>query len=135
MSVSITQLGLLLFVAAIAAMVTRRLGLPYTVGLVVAGVGIALSPIQLGAQLSKDLIFSVLLPPLVFEAALAMHWQELKADLAIVTTLATVGVVLAAAVTASGMHYLAGWEWPAAALFGALISATDPVSVIATFDE
>jgi CPA1 family monovalent cation:H+ antiporter len=135
MSLSVAQLGLLLFVAAIAAMVTRRSGLPYTMGLVVAGVGIALSPIQLDTQLSKDLIFSVLLPPLVFEAALAMHWQELKADLAIVATLATVGVLLAAAVTATGMHYFAGWEWPAAVLFGALISATDPVSVIATFKE
>jgi monovalent cation:H+ antiporter, CPA1 family len=129
------QLGLLLLVAAIAAMVSRRLGLPYTVGLVLAGIGMAALPVHFDLQLSKELIFSVLLPPLVFEASLAMHWPELKADLPVVTTLATVGIVLAAAVTAAGMHVFAAWDWSAAILFGALISATDPVSVIATFRE
>jgi CPA1 family monovalent cation:H+ antiporter len=44
-------------------------------------------------------------------------------------------VLLSAAVTAAGMHALAGWAWSAAALFGVLIAATDPVSVIATFKE
>jgi CPA1 family monovalent cation:H+ antiporter len=49
--------------------------------------------------------------------------------------LATAGVIIAAALTATGMHYLTGWAWSAALLFGVLISATDPVSVIATFQE
>ena len=49
--------------------------------------------------------------------------------------LATVGVCLSWGVTALGMRYLAGWEWISALLFGALIAATDPVSVIATFKE
>ena len=49
--------------------------------------------------------------------------------------LATVGVCLSSAVTIVGMHYLAGWEWTGAMLFALLISAIDPVSVIATFKE
>ncbi len=49
--------------------------------------------------------------------------------------LATLGVVLSACVTATGMHYLAHWQWLSALVFGALIAATDPVSVIATFKE
>jgi NhaP-type Na+/H+ or K+/H+ antiporter len=53
----------------------------------------------------------------------------------VILTLATVGVLLSAAVTAAGMHYLAGWGWQSAILFGVLIAATDPVSVIATFKE
>ena len=44
-------------------------------------------------------------------------------------------MVLAGAVTAIGMHYLAYWQWPNAVVFGSLIAATDPVSVIATFRE
>jgi CPA1 family monovalent cation:H+ antiporter len=135
MVVTLTDIGLLLLIAAIAAMLTRRLGLPYTVGLVLAGIGLAMLPVTQNIRLSKELIFSVLLPPLVFEAALAMHWREFKADLPAVTTLATVGVALAAAVTAAGMHYWVGWGWGTAVLFGVLIAATDPVSVIATFKE
>jgi CPA1 family monovalent cation:H+ antiporter len=46
-----------------------------------------------------------------------------------------VGVLLSAYVTTAGMHYLAGWEWLGALVFGVLITATDPVSVIATFKE
>lgn len=127
--------GLLLLASAVVAIVTRRVGLPYTVGLVIAGVGLAFLPINLHIELSKDLIFSGLLPPLVFEAALNIRWPELKVDLPVVVTLATVGVLLAAAITAAGMHYGSGWDWAAAAVFGVLISATDPVSVIATFKE
>ena len=135
MILTLADIGLLLFVAAIAAMVTRRLGLPYTVGLVLAGVGLAFLPVMRHVQLSKDLVFSVLLPPLVFEAALEMRWREFKADLLVVVVLATVGVALAAGVTAVGMHYGVGWAWSTAVLFGILIAATDPVSVIATFKE
>jgi CPA1 family monovalent cation:H+ antiporter len=85
--------------------------------------------------LSRDLIFSVFLPPLVFEAALFISWREFRKDLPLVLTLATLGVLLAAAVTGAGMHYALAWDWGSAIVFGVLIAATDPVSVIATFKE
>ncbi len=131
----VSQLGILLFVCALVAIMTRRLHLPYTVGLVLAGMGLYLLPLKISLHLSRDLIFSVFLPPLVFEAALYIRWADLKKDLPVVGLLATLGVVFAAAVTAAGMHYLLQWEWPGATLFGVLIAATDPVSVIATFKE
>jgi CPA1 family monovalent cation:H+ antiporter len=71
----------------------------------------------------------------VFEAALCIRWTEFKRDLPVVGLLATFGVLLAAAVTATGMHYFLEWQWQSSILFGVLISATDPVSVIATFKE
>jgi CPA1 family monovalent cation:H+ antiporter len=132
---SLPQLGILLFIATLVAILTRRLHLPYTVGLVLAGIGLYFLPIQIALHLSKDLIFSVFLPPLVFEAALCIRWAEFKRDLPVVGLLASLGVVLAAAVTATGMHYLLQWQWQGAVLFGVLIAATDPVSVIATFKE
>ena len=49
--------------------------------------------------------------------------------------LATLGVMLSAGITTVGMHYLANWQWLGALVFGVLIAATDPVSVIATFQE
>ena len=135
MTLELSQLGLLLFISSVVAMLTRRLRMPYTVGLVLAGMALHLFAFRLTLNLSKDLIFYVFLPPLVFEAALYIRWRELKRDLPVVGLLATVGLVAAAAVTAVGMHYAVHWAWSSAIVFGVLIAATDPVSVIATFKE
>src|SRR5271170_4605201 len=135
MTSNLSQLGFLLFVSALVAMLTRRVHLPYTVGLVLAGMALYFSHVYIKWHLSKDLIFSVFLPPLVFEAALYIHWPEFKRDLAVVSLLATLGVVLAAAVTSLGMRYALNWDWGSSIIFGVLIAATDPVSVIATFKE
>jgi monovalent cation:H+ antiporter, CPA1 family len=131
----IERIEVLLLVAAIVAMLARRLRLPYTVGLVSAGVALALSPLSLGVTLTRELVFVAFLPPLIFEAALHISAKELRRDLAVLAVLATLGVVLSGAVVASGMRLLGGWGWSTALLFGALISATDPVSVIATLRQ
>jgi monovalent cation:H+ antiporter, CPA1 family len=134
-SISLAPIGFLLLVACVIAMITRRLGLPYIVGLVVAGFLIALLPNSPAMPLSRDLIFNVLLPPLVFEAALQLDWRRFRTELPLTLTLAFGGVAIAAAVVAAGMHWLVGWSWIGASLFGVLIAATDPVSVIASFRE
>lgn len=135
MNFGIENIEVLLLVAAVVAMFTRRLHVPYSVGLVATGIMLAMFSIQLDITLTKELIFTMLLPPLIFEAAFFLHWQELRRDFWVITTLASIGVVLSAAITATGMHYLAGWQWMGALIFGVLIAATDPVSVIATFKE
>jgi CPA1 family monovalent cation:H+ antiporter len=135
MTSDLSQLGFLLFISALVAMLTRRLHLPYTVGLVLAGMALYFSHVYIKWHLTKDLIFSVFLPPLVFEAALFIHWRDFKKELPVVALLATAGVTLAAAVTAVGMYYALSWDWGSAIVFGVLIAATDPVSVIATFKE
>jgi CPA1 family monovalent cation:H+ antiporter len=130
------QIGiLLLLIAAVVAMLTRRLRLPYSVGLVAAGIGLALLPFAPNVVLTKDLIFTALLPPLLFEAAFNIHWDRLRRNSAVIVVLATLGVLLSAGVTAAGMHYLMHWQWIGALVFGVLIAATDPVSVVATFKE
>lgn len=132
---NIVGFELLLLIAAVVAMLAQRLRLPFTVGLVLAGVGVAFLPIQIHLTLTKELIFVAFLPPLIFEAALHMRWKPLRKDAPVILTFASVGVLLSAGLTAAGMHWLIGWTWPSAALFGVLLSATDPVSVIATFKE
>jgi CPA1 family monovalent cation:H+ antiporter len=108
---------------------------PYSVGLVVAGILLAVLPFAPNIQLTKDLIFTALLPPLLFHAAYYIDWNQLRRDFSVVVVLATLGVIFSATVTAVGMHFLANWQWMSALVFGALIAATDPVSVIATFKE
>ena len=133
--IALAPIGLLLLVACMIAMLTRRLGLPYIVGLVIAGFLIALLPNSPHLPLSRDLIFNVLLPPLVFEAALQLEWRRFRHELPLTLALASFWVAIATIVVAAGMHWIVGWSWMGALLFGVLIAATDPVSVIASFRE
>ena len=64
-----------------------------------------------------------------------INWRELREGLAVILTLTALGVLLTATATTAGMHYVLQWGWPAAAVFGILVAATDTVSVIATFKE
>ena len=125
----------LLVVAIMVALLARRLALPYTVGLVATGIGLAPFSARLAPLLGHDFIYLVILPPLLFEAAISIHWTELRRDLVPVLVLSTVGVVISAAVTAAGMRQLLGWPLASALLFGVLIAATDPVAVIALFKD
>jgi CPA1 family monovalent cation:H+ antiporter len=133
--IALVPIGALLLVACLIAMLSRRLGLPYIVGLVVAGFLIAFLPNRPDVPLSRELIFNILLPPLVFEAALQLDWKRFRDELVLTITLALLGVGIAALVVAAGMHMIVGWSWIGAELFGVLIAATDPVSVIASFRE
>jgi CPA1 family monovalent cation:H+ antiporter len=126
---------LLLLIAAVVAMVTRRFHLPYSVGLVAAGIALAFIPFSPKILLTKELLFTALLPPLLFESSFSIPWKELRKNFPVVFVLVTLGVALSAGVTATGMHFLAHWQWMGALVFGVLIAATDPVSVIATFKE
>ncbi len=135
MQAHVEVITMLLLVAAVVAMLTRRLQLPYSVGLVVAGIVLAAIPYVPKVVLTKDLLFNALLPPLLFEAAFHIHWPELRRSFPVIGVLVTLGVLLSAFITGAGMHYLAHWQWIAALIFGVLIAATDPVSVMATFRE
>ena len=125
----------LLVAAIFVAIVARRVRLPYTVGLVVTGIALALARVETEATLTHDFIFDVILPPLLFEAALSLHWKELRRDAFPVLTLATLGVVISAVVVAAGMVSILDWPVSPALVFGVLIAATDPVAVIAMFKD
>ncbi len=135
MGLSIERIVVLLLVAAVVSMLGRKLRLPYTVGLMLTGAALAFSPLALDLRLTKALIFTAFLPPLIFEAALQIPWPRLRRELVVILVLATLGVFLSAGVTAAGLHLLVQWPWEIAILLGVLLAATDPVSVIATFKE
>ena len=122
-------------VAIVVAIIARRMGLPYTVGLVLTGIGLAVTGLETGAMLTHDFIFDVILPPLLFEAALSIHWRELRRDMLPVVVLSTVGVVISAVVVAAGMVEFLAWPAAPAVVFGVLIAATDPIAVLAMFKD
>jgi len=123
----------LLSIAALVAILIRRIRLPYTVALVLVGLLLSLFPNFLNFSVSSDLILAILVPPLVFEATLHIPWRRLKHDLVPIVVLAAVGTLIGTFIVGGIVQQVLGLSWAAAIAFGALISATDPVAVVAFF--
>ena len=134
----------LLIVAAIIAMLAKRLRIPYTVSLVLGGLLLGviqlpiLSPLQPGHRpdwLTPDVILILFLPALVFEGSVKLDVRELLRNSIPLLLVANAGVLLAALVTGYLVHWLIGLPVLIALLFGCIISATDPISVLAIFKD
>jgi len=122
------QIGaVLLLIAAMVAMLSRRLHLPYSVGLVAVGIVLAFLPFAPSVNLRKALILTALLPPLLFEAALYIHWDQFRKDFLVIALLATLGVLLSAGITVAEIHYRAHRQWLGALVFGVLIAQPTPL--------
>lgn len=124
---------LLLLVVSIVAVAVRRIRLPYTVALVLVGLFIT-SEQELAFEVTPELIMALFVPPLIFEAAFHLEFNQLRDNLFPILILAVPGVLLST-ILVGGMVWLgvAGLTLSLAVVFGALISATDPVAVVAYF--
>lgn len=138
----INAVVLLLLVAAYSAIGCRKLSFPYTIGLVFVGLALGFLAHAFPAlrtmahiRLTPNLILYVLLPTLVFDAAVNMDAKLLLRNLTPVLVLAAPGLVIAMLITGASLALLTPLGWGPAMVFGALISATDPVAVIALFKE
>jgi len=129
-----TTVGLF-FIACLVGLVARKFGFPYSIGLVLAGFALSMTPVNWPITLSRELVFAVILPPLIFESAMSIKWGDLRRNLIPVVWFSVVGLAIAALVTAWICVEVFGWPWPVAFVFGALISTTDPVSVVSTLKE
>lgn len=126
----------LLMAASAVAILVKLVPIPYVSALALAGLGAGalLGPGPLAAlPLTHDLILFVLLPGLLFEASFRLSWGHLRANLAPVLALATLGVALTTAVVAMLAHWALGLAVPLAVLLGAMVAPTDPVAVVAVF--
>jgi len=123
---------LLLLIASVVAITARQLRLPYTVGLVLIGLALTLiTSVEL--NISPQVILGLLVPPLVFEAAFHIRLDDLRRDFWLILTLAVPGVILTTVLVGGVVAWGTGLAIPAALVFGAMVSATDPVSVVALF--
>ncbi len=122
----------LLLVVSIVAIIVRRFRIPYTVALVVAGLALSFRA-RLQIELTSELILTLLLPPLVFEAAFHLNLAQLRRSLPTIALLAIPGVILNTLLVGGIINLGTGLPLTIALVFGALIAATDPVSVVAIF--
>ncbi|WAI01374.1 cation:proton antiporter [Methanogenium organophilum] len=132
----------LLIVALLSVVCFQRLKIPYTIGLVIIGAAIALFSDLTGTlgplisfTLSPEIILFLFLPPLIFESAYRMKSRLFFRDIVAVLVLTIPGIVISMLVVGGISAVLTPIPLFSAFLFGALISATDPVSVLALFEE
>ncbi|MDQ2941687.1 MAG: cation:proton antiporter, partial [Chloroflexota bacterium] len=122
----------LLFVVALLAVASRRIGIPYPILMVVAGLGLGLVPGLPRVELDPDLVFLLFLPPILFSAAFFTSIREFRANvrpiglLAIGLVLATTGVV---ALVVHSVEPQIGWA--AAFTLGAIVSPPDAIAATA----
>ena len=132
----------MLFVSTFCASFFRLIHMPYTVGLLILGMVLGflsykcpfMEPLK-QVQLNPELIMYVILPTLIFEAAINIDAHKLLKNLAPIMLLAVLGVLISCLLIAGTMYHMAILPLGAALVFGSLISATDPVAVIALFKE
>ena len=133
---------ILLLFACLTAIAFKRIKFPYTIALVVVGLVLSFLGRNVAAldavnslKLSEDLILFIFVPPLIFESALNMDIRLLMRNLLPVLILAAPGLLLSTAIIGVILSWLTPLSLGQALLFGGLISATDPVAVIALFKE
>ena len=131
-------LGMLIVAMAVALLV-RRWRLPYTIVLVIAGLIIALTRRVPAITLSGDqyaiICYNLLLPALLFEAALNLKWEAFSRNWRAIFTLALPGTLVSIGLVGALVHYILGVPLTQALLLGAIISPTDPLSVLAMFRQ
>jgi CPA1 family monovalent cation:H+ antiporter len=122
----------LLLIVSVVAIVVRRMRIPYTVALVVVGLVITFQS-TIKFELTPELILSLFVPPLVFEAAFHLNLVELRRSLPVILILAIPGVILTTLIIGGLLSLGVQISLPIALVFGSLIAATDPVAVVALF--
>lgn len=125
----------LLLVASATAICIKWIKVPYAVALVLAGLVIGQLNVLPAISMTPELVLTIFLPALLFEAAWNLDIHALKRDWLSISVLATLGVVVCMFAVAAVLYFVGGMHIGTAMLFGAMVSATDPVSVIALFRQ
>jgi CPA1 family monovalent cation:H+ antiporter len=122
----------LLLTASLIGFITERLRVPYTAGLVLIGLVLALVG-QQEINVSPQLFLALLVPPLIYDAAFQVNARDLFRDLAPILSLAIPGVLLTTFLVGGVLFWGTNFSLVTALLFGSLIAATDPVAVVSLF--
>ena len=117
----------LLLIAVIVGIITQRLRVPYTVGLVLIGLALSIRG-QVEINVPPELFLGLLVPPLIFEAAFHLNIRDLRNDLMPILALAIPGVLITTGLVGLVVALGTGSPLSMALVFGALIAATDPAA-------
>jgi NhaP-type Na+/H+ or K+/H+ antiporter len=136
LAVSIILIIGFLTVAMIASILLKKLRFPYTIGLVIIGFFAGILIRQTGfdplrdVMLTPEIILYLILPTLIYDAAINMDLKALRMNIVPILLLAIFGLLISLGIIGGLLSVFSVFSIGAAFLFGALISATDPVAVI-----
>jgi CPA1 family monovalent cation:H+ antiporter len=131
MTATIQTLLVLLAVLVAVAIAARRLDVAPSILLVIAGISLALVPGLPSIELAPELVLLVILPPLLYSAAVAMSWREFRFNLRPIFLLAFGAVLFTTCAVAVAAHYVIGLPWAIGFLLGAIVSPPDAVAPLA----
>lgn len=123
----------LLTVTAAVSMGVKWIKLPYSISLVIVGLLIGVFHLLPPVEMTPELILLIFLPALLFEASWNIDIREMKENWLPILLLSGPGVIISTIVVAWCMHLAIGMPLMAAFLFGSMISATDPITVLSLF--
>jgi Na+:H+ antiporter len=142
-TVAVEFLIWMLIAASAIALAANRLRIPYTVALVVGGLALGYFHIPLvdeiireePAWLTPNVSLIIFLPPLLFEGSLKIQLRHFRENLLPILLFANAGVLAATLITGFVVHWVLGFPILVGLVFGAIVSATDPISVLALFKD
>src|SRR6202161_4525273 len=120
---------LLLFFIVAFGILARKLSTPYPIIMVVGGLLLSFVPAVPDITLAPDLIFLVVLPPLLYASAWTTSWRDFRYNIVSISLLAVglvaftvIGVALAAP------HVFRGFDWRLGLVLGAIVAPTDAIA-------
>ena len=125
----------LMAVASFVAVIVKRIKIPYTVALVIVGLGLGFFHAFAPIPLTEQLVLFTFLPALLFEAAWNLDVRHLRSSLSCISILAIFGVALSIFIIGALVNHFLGIPWLIALMFGAIVAPTDPVSVVAVMKQ
>ncbi|MGH9528956.1 MAG: Na+/H+ antiporter [Terriglobales bacterium] len=133
----------LLIAASTIAVLAARWRVPYTVALVIGGLLLGSFRLPVVRDLfhhspdwlTPNVSLVIFLPALLFEGSIKIRFSQLRENLLPITLLATVGVLAATGISGLAVHWVLGIPLLVAFVFGSIVSATDPISVLAIFKD
>src|SRR6266576_6717976 len=129
--VEIVFLLLLLFVVVFGAL-ARKLQTPYPIVLVLGGLLLSFVPGVPKIALNPDVVFFVILPPLLYNAAWLTSWREFSYNLVSILFLAFGLVTFTVLGVTLGVHwFLPGFDWRVGLVLGAVVAPTDAIAASA----
>ena len=125
----------ILVIVSIVSILVRRIKMPYTLGLILTGLGILVFNIQIGIELDPELILTLFLPALLFEGAMNIDVNVLKKNIKSITLLSLVGTFLTTIIIGFVLRLFIKMPLSISLLFASMIAPTDPIAVIGIFKE
>ncbi len=127
-SVELIFLLLLLFVSGLAAL-AKRFQTPYPIILVIGGLILSFFPRVPNVALNPDIVFLVILPPLLFSSAFVTSWRDFRYNLVSISMLAF-GLVLftVRGIASISQWILPGFDFRLGLVLGAVVCTTDAIA-------